>query len=253
MKRLFLLVLLFALPLWAADNCANVPAATTLPWNGLEATPVMGYNSWYDSYTSPTEAHMKAEADLLVSSGLKAAGYNMVQISDGWPSATRVSGNIVANTTNFPDGMAATISYIHGDGLLAGLYTSGYTTTCGGFTGSGTFETADSNTFAGWGADYLEVDDCSITSLYGSCWSTKYQQVWQLFAQAIRASGRPMIAMMGTNMAPVGSGVTGGYDMNTDIQWGGSVGYNEIYYQTMNLWGAGGTGTVSRETGGNAQ
>lgn len=232
MKKLPILALLFAAFPAFADNCANLPAPTTLAWNRLEVTPYMGWNSWYPLNTSPTEAALKTQADLLVSAGLKTAGYTLVSLDDGWASG-RSGSAITANATNFPDGMAATFAYIHNDGLLAGIYSSPSQTTCGGFTGSGGFESADATTFASWGADYLKYDYCG-TTFYASCWNTKGPQVWQMMAQDIRATGRPIALQLGTSDAV--------FDNMTAMSWGSGVGYNELYFPSINLASGGGTG-----------
>lgn len=238
MKKLIAISLFLVAALAYADNCSNVPAPVVLPWNGLEATPAMGWNSYYVDAGSPTETELKAQADLLVSTGLKASGYTRLGLDVGWAGG-RSGGTIFPYAANFPDGMAATIAYAHADGLTFGIYSSPYTSTCAPTTtGSGTYEYADAATFASWGADYLKYDGCSVAALYTSCWSTQSHQVWQLMAQALRASGRSIALEMGTNQPVVGSG----YDMNTDIQWGDSVGYNEVYFTTTNLYGSGGAG-----------
>jgi alpha-galactosidase len=210
MKRIlhiWVLVLLAA-AVWplsgdATDNCGNLPSPTVLAWNGLLPTPRMGVSTWYAQGSAPTEAYVKTQADGLVSTGLLAAGYNFVVVDDGWPAASRDGGgNLVANATRFPDGMAATVTYVHADGEKFGIYSSPYSTTCAGYLGSYQHESADATQFATWGADFLNYDGCNVDAGYSSCYSTAGPQIWQLMAQDIRAGSRPMIIQVGTTPSP---------------------------------------------------
>ena len=57
----------------------------------LAATPPMGWNSWNHFDTRVTDKDVRAAADILVSSGLRDAGYIYVNIDDSWEaSATPV-------------------------------------------------------------------------------------------------------------------------------------------------------------------
>lgn len=224
MKKLLILGLLLLPALcFATDNCANLPAPAVLSDNGLERTPVFGVTTWYPQYTSPTEAYIKQQSDLLVSTGLAAAwGGATVEISEGWPAAARDgSGNLQANAINFPDGYAATVAYIHGDGLTATGYTSPNTTTCAGFIGSGLNESKDATWFAAQGIDRLEYDGCNVNTLYASCYATSYPQIWQYMASFIRATGRPMSMMIG--FVPPGA----------PPMWSRSFGWNESRIQLV--------------------
>lgn len=62
-------------------------------------------------------------ADALVSTGLKAAGYNYLVIDDGWQELSRdANSRQQANKTKFPDGIAALADYVHHRGLKFGIY-----------------------------------------------------------------------------------------------------------------------------------
>lgn len=50
--------------------------------------------------------------------------------------------------------------YIHGKGLLFGLYSSSGDKTCEGRAGSLNYETVDAQDYASWGVDYLKYDSC---------------------------------------------------------------------------------------------
>ncbi|CAG8797673.1 7020_t:CDS:10, partial [Dentiscutata erythropus] len=50
--------------------------------------------------------------------------------------------------------------YIHGKGLLFGIYSDAGNETCGGLPGSLDHEEIDAKTFVEWGVDYLKYDNC---------------------------------------------------------------------------------------------
>jgi alpha-galactosidase len=55
-------------------------------------------------------------ADAMVSSGLKAAGYQYVNIDDCWQVSRDAQGNIVADPARFPSGIKALADYVHSKG-----------------------------------------------------------------------------------------------------------------------------------------
>ena len=149
-------------------------------------TPPMGWNSWNFYGANISEQVIEAAADAVVSSGMAAAGYQYVNIDDGWAASRDANGNIVANATKFPDGIAAVAAYVHGKGLKMGIYTCEGTETCQGLPGSYGHEAQDAATYASWGIDYVKDDFCNTT---GEDPQTQYT----LMSQGIVASGRPMV------------------------------------------------------------
>ena len=98
-------------------------AAPTSDWP--PSRPVMGYNTWYQFRTSITESVVVRQAELLVSSGLAAAGYNCVNLDDGWMAAQRAAnGELTGDAAKFPRGMAWLADQVHALGLRFGLYTA---------------------------------------------------------------------------------------------------------------------------------
>ena len=76
--------------------------------------PVMGYNTWYQFRTGITEAEVVRQAQLLVSSGLAAAGYNCVNLDDGWMAAQRAAnGELTWDAAKFPRGLPWLAGQIH--------------------------------------------------------------------------------------------------------------------------------------------
>jgi hypothetical protein len=126
----------------------------------------MGWNSWNAIGLAVDEARVKAEAQALVTSGLRDLGYDYVVLDGGWRAPTRdPQGNMRPNPQKFPDGMKALADYVHGLGLKFGIHQGVGTTDCSR-TGPGTQtapggELQDANTFASWGVDFLKYDLCA--------------------------------------------------------------------------------------------
>jgi alpha-galactosidase len=123
--------------------------------------PVMGYNTWYQFRTSITESEVVRQAELLVSSGLAAAGYKCVNLDDGWMAAERAAGGeLTGDSVKFPHGIRWLADQIHALGLRFGIYTAIGARTCQSLPGSWGHYDQDAKTFATWGADFVKVDDC---------------------------------------------------------------------------------------------
>ena len=123
--------------------------------------PVMGYNTWYQFRTNITESEVLRQARLLVSSGLAAAGYNCVNLDDGWMAGERAAnGELTGDAAKFPRGMAWLAGQVHALGLRFGIYTAIGTRTCQSLPASGGHYEQDAQTFAAWGVDFVKVDDC---------------------------------------------------------------------------------------------
>ncbi|MCC8243043.1 ricin-type beta-trefoil lectin domain protein [Saccharothrix luteola] len=129
--------------------------------NGLGRTPQLGWNNWNSFGCDVTEGLVRQTADVMVSSGMAAAGYTYVNIDDCWSEMSRdSSGNLVASRSKFPGGMKALADYVHGKGLKLGIYSSAGLTTCAGYPASLGNEQRDANLWASWGIDYLKYDNC---------------------------------------------------------------------------------------------
>jgi alpha-galactosidase len=126
----------------------------------LAATPPMGWNSWNHFHSKVDDATVRAQADAMVSSGMRDAGYMYVNIDDTWEGERDAQGVIHANS-KFPD-MKALADYVHGKGLKLGIYSSPGLKTCAKYEGSYGHEEQDAQTWAQWGIDYLKYDLCSF-------------------------------------------------------------------------------------------
>ncbi len=142
--------------LWALVPSFTASALT----NGLCLTPPMGWSSWDTFLYSVTETDVMQMADAMATNGMKAAGYQYINIDDGWPLYRDAAGVIVADTNSFPSGIKALADYVHSRGLKLGLYTDRGYYTCGGRPGSYSYETLDALTYASWGVDYVKEDAC---------------------------------------------------------------------------------------------
>lgn len=116
------LLLASAIPLLATAR----PAAASD--NGQSVRPAMGWSSWSFVRRTPTEAKIKAQADALVSTGLKDHGFVYVNLDDFWQKCDD-NGFVVdsygrwsVDTAKFPGGIKALADYIHSKGLKFGFY-----------------------------------------------------------------------------------------------------------------------------------
>ena len=152
----------------------------------LAQTPPMGWNSWNTFACDVSEQLIREIADAMVSSGLKAAGYQYVNIDDCWQVSRDAQGNIVADPARFPSGIKALADYVHSKGLKLGLYTDAGRLTCQKRPGSFDHELQDAKTYASWGVDYVKVDWCYSEGLDPE---VQYAKVRDALAQA----GRPIV------------------------------------------------------------
>src|SRR5438309_2757933 len=66
------------------------------------ATPPMGWASWNSFAAQINYNVIKTQTDALVSSGMKDAGYQFVNIDEGWWQGTRdAAGNITVNNNDW--------------------------------------------------------------------------------------------------------------------------------------------------------
>lgn len=81
--------------------------------------------SWNTFKGNFNQTVLRSTADLLVSTGLRDAGYSYLVLDDGWKSSSRdAEGRLQPNTTKFPDGMSDLSDYIHNKGLKFGIYST---------------------------------------------------------------------------------------------------------------------------------
>ncbi|MEZ0110837.1 alpha-galactosidase [Catenulispora sp. EB89] len=185
----------------ATPRTASTTGTTSATSATLAATPPMGWNDWAHYQCSVDESVVVANADALVSSGLAAKGYKTVTVDDCWMASSRDSaGNLVADSTKFPHGMAWLGSYLHSKGLNFGIYEDAGSSTCGGYPGSGQPQgggadhfAQDAATFASWGVDYLKLDGCNVYIPSGESTEQAYHNAYTAESNALASAGRPIV------------------------------------------------------------
>jgi alpha-galactosidase len=178
-------------------------------------TPPMGWNSWNKFACNVSEQLIRETADAMVSSGMKAAGYQYVNVDDCWQVSRDPDGNIVADQQRFPSGMKALADYVHSKGLKFGLYTDAGRMTCEKRPGSYEHEVQDAKTYAAWGVDYVKIDWCYAEGLDPEVQYAKLRD-------ALKAAGHPIVFSLCN------------WGVKAPWRWGGGMG---------NLWRT--TGDIS--------
>ena len=178
--------LLFAPLVLAPCDALAAQSSAGSATSRLAQTPPMGWNSWNKFACDVSERLIRETADAMVSSGMKAAGYQYVNIDDCWQGSRDAEGNIVADPARFPSGIKALADDIHSKGLKLGIYTDAGKLTCEERPGSLNHELQDMKTYAAWGVDYVKIDWCNTEGLDPEVQYTKIRD-------AITQAGRPIV------------------------------------------------------------
>jgi alpha-galactosidase len=134
-------------------------------------TPPMGWNSWNTFKKEINEQLFIESANVLISSGLAKAGYNYVNIDDGWSGE---EANL-AIAERFPNGIGYLADYMHKHKLKLGLYTN--------WRSLGK-EERDVKQWAEWNIDLIKDD----------AWKTlSTDPHWGKMQAAIDATGKPIV------------------------------------------------------------
>jgi alpha-galactosidase len=153
----------------------------------LVPAPPMGWNSWNHFQRDINEQLIMDEADAMVASGMKDAGYEYINLDDCWMALERdKDGNLQSDPKRFPHGIKYLADYVHKKGLKLGVYSSAGTKTCAGWPASLDHEEADAKMFAKWGVDYLKYDNCNNEGRPAIARYTKMKN-------ALDATGRPIV------------------------------------------------------------
>lgn len=177
MKRTYLL-LVFAFAL--AINLVGQK------FENLALTPPMGWNSWNHFACDVSEEMIREMADVMVSTGMKDAGYEYINIDDCWQGKRDSLGFIHPDLVRFPNGMKALADYVHSKGLKIGIYSDAGWNTCGGHPGSRGYEYQDAMQYAKWGIDYLKYDWCNTEGLNA-------KGAYLTMRDALKSAGRPIV------------------------------------------------------------
>lgn len=140
--------------------------------------PPMGWSSW-NSFSNTVDSEIVMDqAKAMISSGMSKAGYQYINIDEGWWVGDRdAEGNFIVDSKAWPalapgehaGDMANIVRYIHSLGLKAGIYTDAGYAGCSMYpdlgpayqhAGSEGHYEQDFLQFAKWGFDYVKVDWC---------------------------------------------------------------------------------------------
>ena len=132
--------------------------------------PTMGWSSWNTFALNISDKIIEDQADAMVKTGLKAAGYEYINIDDGFWEGRGKDGQLIINRKRFPNGMRAVADYIHKLGLKAGMYSDAGDNACGSQDGTRAYgvgiglagyEAQDIKTYLqDWDYDFIKVDYC---------------------------------------------------------------------------------------------
>jgi hypothetical protein len=188
---------------WVArvSGLAALLVACAIPVSSAKATlaadpvPYMGWNTYYGIGGTFNEATIKSVAGSLISTGLAQAGYRIVWLDFGWATGARDSnGNLTVDTTQWPDGMSGLTSWLHAQGLYAGIYTDAGTSGCSGRgVGSYGHYQQDVDQFANWGFDAIKLDFCGAGQQWLDQSPNDPRTLYRQFSQAVAAAPRAMI------------------------------------------------------------
>ncbi|MEU1183400.1 ricin-type beta-trefoil lectin domain protein [Streptomyces sp. NPDC005820] len=210
------------------------PAAVSTSQIGVTPPP-MGWASWNSFASSIDFDVIKQQTDALVSSGMAAAGYQYVNLDDGWWQGDRASdGTIAVDADLWPSGMKAVADYIHSKGLKAGIYTDAGKQGCGYYypttrpaapdTGMEGHYQQDLETFQRWGFDYVKIDWCGGQA-EGLDPETTYK--------AIAAANEAAEAVTGHEL------VLSFCEWGTGLPWNWATGHGDLWRTSTDviLWG----------------
>src|SRR5215469_3961995 len=160
--------------LLASTSAGGQTGARMIPVPG----PPMGWSSWNSFSNTVNSSVVMDQAKAMAANGMKKAGYQYINIDEGWWLGQRdADGNIVVDAnawpaiaaTDKPGDMSNIVRFIHGLGLKAGIYTDAGRDGCSmypdigpkinGAGSEGHYE-QDFLQFAKWGFDYVKVDWC---------------------------------------------------------------------------------------------
>ena len=164
--------------------------------------PTMGWSSWNTYYVNIIDALIRKQADAMVSKGLKDAGFDHINIDDGFfGGRNTTTGELIIHKTRFPNGLKPVADYIHSKGLKAGIYSDAGANTCGNYYNGDTqsvnvglynYDQHDADFyFKECGFDFIKVDFCGGDAPQNTQrLALDPQQRYSAISQAIKNTGR---------------------------------------------------------------
>ena len=169
-----------------------------------QRTPTMGWSSWNTFALNISEEVINAQADAMHNSGLQAAGYQYVNIDDGYFYGRDENGRLRIHPERFPNGLTPVVKHIHKLGLKAGIYSDAGQNTCGSInnpdrSGAGVgfygHDQQDADFFfKDHDFDFIKVDYCGGES-WGNEWKIKMdeRERYTAITHALKNTGRKNI------------------------------------------------------------
>ena len=191
------------------------------------SSPPMGYNTWYDMSFSPYYSSITNVAYTFITNGLLAAGFNLIEIDDGWyqiPPLRDTNGFLIADPGKFPYGMRALSDLLHSWGFLLGLYYNWY-------TAGQSYAVQDAELLANWNIDYIKLDVGNVGPLTNNNWLNTFATVADtlylsnnrtpLFinAHTVEPSDAPSVHQILNSRFATGDIPDGGYSWLTSGLW----------------------------------
>ena len=138
---------------------------------GKSQLPTMGWSSWNTYHVNISDSLIIKQANAMVKSGLKEAGYSYINIDDGYfGGRDSKTGRLLIHPTRFPKGLKTVVDHVHGLGLKAGIYSDAGANTCGCWYDNDTIaigvglyghEQQDCDLFfKELGFDFIKIDFC---------------------------------------------------------------------------------------------
>ena len=183
--------------------------------------PTMGWSSWNTYGVNISESLIKRQANAMVSKGLKAVGYDHINIDDGYfGGRDKATGQLLIHPTRFPNGLKGVVDYIHEKGLKAGIYSDAGRNTCGSMfngdvigKGVGLYEHDQQDAdyfFKELGFDFIKVDFCGGSWYHNEDHLVLDEQArYTAIAKAISNTGRTDVRMNACRWAYPGTWING--------------------------------------------
>jgi hypothetical protein len=135
----------------------------------------------------------------MVTSGIKAAGYQCVNIDDRrLDSQSAADGSLQADPAKFPDGIKAVADYVYSHGLKLGIYEDVGIMTCAGDPGSYGHYQQDAQTLASWGM--ASQDGITFIQVAAGSWAED-GTLKQVTFPAVQARDVELVGVQGGNGA----------------------------------------------------
>lgn len=178
----------------------------------IALTPPIGWNGWNSWEAKIDQDKVLASAKAMVDKGLRDHGWTYINVDDAWMGVRSGPDTALQPNEKFPD-MKGMIDQIHGMGLKAGLYSTPYIASYGGYVGASSdyptggethelfkpnrppysrigkykFEKNDARQMAAWGVDFLKYD-----------WRIDVASTERM-SSALKQSGRDVVFSLSNN------------------------------------------------------